>query len=256
MRRNAADVGWIERGIFALRLRRPGWIALLTGAAAAWCLAVLVWARHGADEALALWSAGLDRQGPWIDLASAASGYGKPAMGALLLAALVVSISAPGGRRDRPVFLLTLMSLGISGVAGDLLKELIARPRPCDGYSAVSVAADPSRTWSFPSGHSTKAVALALPFLVFVGGWRGWRGLIKWVLALLALSVCASRVVLGAHFLSDVLGGAAMALSGLPLAVLASNAVLRRMTPADGDGAVRVGIGVYVLMIVLLWVLS
>ena len=99
-------------------------------------------------------------------------------------------------------------------------------------------------------------MALALPFLLCVAGWRGWRGLVKCALAGLALSVCASRVVLGAHFLSDVTGGLAMALSGLPLAVWASNAILRAMSPADLDRAGRIWIGVYAALIPVLVMLS
>ena len=152
--------------------------------------------------------------------------------------------------------MLTLMSLGISGIAGDVLKELVDRPRPYIEYSTLSFAADESTTSSFPSGHSTKAVALALPFLLFVTGWRGGRGLVKCALAGLALSVCASRVVLGAHFLSDVVGGLAMALSGLPIAVWASNAILKTMTPSDLDRASRIWIALYAVLVFVLLKLS
>jgi hypothetical protein len=47
-----------------------------------------------------------------------------------------------------------------------------------------------------------------------------------------------------------------MALCGLPLAVLASNAILSRMTPSDMDRAVRIWIGVYAVLIFVLWKLS
>jgi undecaprenyl-diphosphatase len=141
-------------------------------------------------------------------------------------------------------------------MAGDVLKLVVERPRPSVEYSTLSFPAGHSPTLSFPSGHSTKAVALALPFLLFVADWRGWRGLVKGALAGLALSVCASRVVLGAHFLSDVTGGLAMALSGLLLAVWASNAILRAMSPADLDRAGRIWIGVYAVLIPVLVMLS
>jgi undecaprenyl-diphosphatase len=244
--------GEVER----LRLTRRAWIGTFTAAGAAWCVALLVWAQHGTDEALARWSAGLDPRSPLIALASAASSYGKPLMGGILLAALVASVVSASWRRHREVFLLTLLSFAISGLAGDLLKELVDRPRPYIEYSSLSFAAHESTTPSFPSGHSTKAVALALPFLVFVGGWRGGRGLVRCALVVLALSVCASRVVLGAHFPSDVTGGLAMALSGLPLAVWGSNLILDRMNAADLDRASRIWIGVYAVMILLLWLLS
>jgi membrane-associated phospholipid phosphatase len=119
-------------------------------------------------------------------------------------------------------------------------------------YPELGVDASGFTSSSFPSGHSTKAVALALPFLLFVTGWRGWRGVVKCALAGLALSVCAARVMLVAHFLSDVVGGLAMALSGLPLALLASNVILGAMTPSKMDRAGRIWIGVYVVLIFIL----
>jgi undecaprenyl-diphosphatase len=229
-------------------------VSLLAGAL--WGLALLLWAQHGPDEAVLLWSAGLEPEGLAIRSAQLASRYGKALMGIVLLGALVASVRRASWRPLRPVFLVTLMSLAISAVAGNLLKEVVERPRPRAAHPELGLPAPESTTSSFPSGHSTKAVALALPFLVCVAGWRGWTGAIKATLAGLALAVCASRLVLGAHYLSDVTGGLAMALSGLPLAVLASGAILRTMTPEDLDRAGWIWTGVYVVLVVILWALS
>jgi membrane-associated phospholipid phosphatase len=219
-------------------------------------VALLVWAQHGLDEALVRQAAARDMQGLVVSLARVASKFGMAVIAAILLAGLVASVFRESWRRHRSICLVTLMSFAISGAAGDVLKDLVDRPRPAVEFSDLSLPAGTSSTDAFPSGHSTKSVALALPFLVFVAGWRGWRGLARLSVAGLALSVCASRVVLGAHFLSDVVGGLAMALSGLPLAVLASNAILGRMTPSDTDRAVRIWIVVYAVLIFVLWKLS
>jgi membrane-associated phospholipid phosphatase len=245
-----------RRATERFKLSRRGWAWVLTAAGAAWCSALLLWAQHGIDEALVRHAAGLDARGLAIGLARVASLCGMAAIAVIHLVGLAVSVFGESWRRHRNVYILTLLSLAIAGIAGDLLKELVDRPRPSVVYSALSFAAGESTTAAFPSGHSTKSLALALPFLLFVRGWGGRRGLVKLALAALALSVCASRVVLGAHFLSDVVGGLAMALSGLPLAVMASNFILGRMTPSDLDRAGRIGVGVYAVLIVILLKLS
>lgn len=249
------EAGTREAELF--ELSRRGWTWLLGTAGVAWCAALLLWAQHGIDETLARQAAGLDPRGLAISLARVASLCGKAVIAAIHLAGLAVSVfGGESWRRHRNVYLLILMSLALAGLAGDLLKVLVDRPRPCVVYSALSFAAGESSRYSFPSGHSTKSLALALPFLFFGRGGSGWRGLAKVAVAGLAVSVCASRVVLGAHFLSDVVGGLAMALSALPLAVIASNSVLGRMTETGRERAGRIGIGVYLVLIFVLLKLS
>jgi undecaprenyl-diphosphatase len=245
-----------DRGTERFELSRRGWTWVLAAAGVAWCAALLLWAQNGIDETLARRAAGLDPRGLVIGLAHVASLCGMAAIAGIHLVGLAVSVFGESWRRHRNVYLLTLLSLAIAGLAGDLLKVLLDRPRPSVVYSALSFAAGESSTYSFPSGHSTKSLALVLPFLVFVKGWGGWRGLAKLALGGLALSVCASRVVLGAHFLSDVAGGMAMALSGLPLAVRASHFILGRMTEAGRARAGRIGVGVYFVLIFVLLKLS
>jgi hypothetical protein len=47
-----------------------------------------------------------------------------------------------------------------------------------------------------------------------------------------------------------------MALSGLPVALLATNSILSRMTPSDRDRASRIGVVVYALLVFVLLKLS
>lgn len=94
---------------------------------------------------------------------------------------------------------------------GFLLSYLIQRPRPAFWPHLVDV-----RTFSFPSNHTT-AAAVTYWFLAWVmfreakGGWR-WASL---VFALLPFVVGFTRLYLGVHWVTDVLGGYALSLLAL-----------------------------------------
>ncbi|MDQ3660698.1 MAG: phosphatase PAP2 family protein [Actinomycetota bacterium] len=111
-----------------------------------------------------------------------------------------------------PVFLAWTVvgSLGLD----NLIKTLVDRPRP-DFHRLTDVTGS-----AFPSGHSSAAAALflALAFLLTrrMNGGRAW---VWGVAAMLAFLVAASRVYLGAHWPTDVIGG--LALGGLWTAVMA-----------------------------------
>jgi undecaprenyl-diphosphatase len=128
-----------------------------------------------------------------------------------------------------------LLSVGIGGGLLSLMKVLFARSRP--EYASGLASTD-----SFPSGHSFLAVTF-YGFLLFLG----WRHLCRnnlriplaVVLALVALLVPLSRVVLRVHWLSDVVAGAAFGVAWL----LASLMVVRRLRESWllERGARRVG---------------
>lgn len=96
---------------------------------------------------------------------------------------------------------------GLGAGAGILLfaslKRLTGRPRPCAlAPHAWSTLLPPDR-FSFPSGHSITAFAVAVSLgLAYPAAAP--------VLLFCAASVAASRIFLGMHFLSDVVAGSAL----------------------------------------------
>ena len=85
-----------------------------------------------------------------------------------------------------------------------ILKELVGRPRPFSALSSVKV----KHQWSaggasFPSGHTSQAFSIATVFSL-----RYRKAGITVPFFLWAAAVGYSRIFLGVHYPSDVLGGA------------------------------------------------
>jgi undecaprenyl-diphosphatase len=110
-------------------------------------------------------------------------------------------------RRDgdfRRGALLAASLLGATVLYG-VTKAIIERPRP-----PAAEAVGTFTNWSFPSGHATQSIACygMLAFLITGGNLRPrWPWMAAGVLTLVA---GVSRIYLGAHWLTDVLGGWAL----------------------------------------------
>ena len=99
-------------------------------------------------------------------------------------------------------------ALGAAGVSAALsvllfgwLKRMTGRRRPCQIEPHCWATLLPPDQFSFPSGHTMTAFAVAIPMVLF------YPTLIIG-LFFCALSIAVSRVLLGMHFLSDVVAGA------------------------------------------------
>ena len=96
---------------------------------------------------------------------------------------------------------------GTAALAGVIvfkfLKQITGRMRPCSLAPNCWATLLPPDRFSFPSGHTITAFAVAIPLGLF------YPPLLIGLL-FCAISVAASRVLLGMHFFSDVLVGAAL----------------------------------------------
>jgi undecaprenyl-diphosphatase len=136
----------------------------------------------------------------------------KPLMqvaSSLVLAAIIIALLAIAlwilGRRLEAVFIASLTS--VAGLASWLLKELISRPRPSGELVQLL---EGSWGLSFPSTHATCAIVFC-GFLFYLAPRLVKqpivRGILQSLLIMLILLIGASRIYLGAHWTSDVLGG-------------------------------------------------
>lgn len=110
-------------------------------------------------------------------------------------------------------------------------KAAVGRQRPPEG-TRLAV----EQTLSFPSGHALGTIVLALTLVsVAWGHWLrrpGRRWAVAGVAALVVLGVGASRVYLGVHWVTDVLGG--WLLGGTWATVCLTAAVLLRLRARAG----------------------
>jgi membrane-associated phospholipid phosphatase len=147
----------------------------------------------------------------------------------LLVCAATLLVGLLLGWRDG--LYLLLITVG-QGLVNGLIKRAIGRPRPIDSLVEVFV---PNHGFSFPSGH-VMFYTVFFGFLLFLVLTRmpstGWRWAAGLPLAALVLLVGPSRIILGAHWLSDVL---AAYLLSLVILVLAIEGYIHLLAPSSPE---------------------
>lgn len=152
-----------------------------------------------------------------VALAEIGSGIGGAACTVIAAAALFVL------RRRRDA-LAVMFATGLGVMASELVKALVMRPRPAGLLY-------PTSGFSYPSGHSMGAAALAVSLMLVVWGYdESSRTAVRWstfAAAAYILLMMWSRTALQVHWLSDVVAGAVL---GVSAAILS-----RRLWIGDGS---------------------
>ena len=117
---------------------------------------------------------------------------------------IIVSIVLALIPKTRKCGLTMMLSMAITFVLGNLvLKNLIARPRPCAIDKTVELLIPFPKEYSFPSGHSANGFSASVVILMYHR--------IPGIIAILCACIIAfSRMYFFVHYPTDILGGMAL----------------------------------------------
>lgn len=122
--------------------------------------------------------------------------------------------------RNKKIGISILSNVAIVTVLNQLIKRILQRPRPTE-YRIIEETG-----YSFPSGHSMVSMAFYGYFIYLIYKYVKNK-YIKWIsIILLSLLICLigiSRIYLGVHYTSDVLGGFLISISYLIIYISAAN---------------------------------
>ena len=126
--------------------------------------------------------------------------------------------------KNKKVGLCVASNLAIATILNQLLKYIIQRPRP-EGYRLIAESG-----YSFPSGHSM--VSMAFYGLIIYLIWKMVKNKkVKYIscgiLGILIPLIGFSRIYLGVHYASDVIGGFAISIAYLLLFTSVTRSILQ-----------------------------
>lgn len=125
--------------------------------------------------------------------------------------------------KNKKIGFSIILNLAVVTILNQLLKNILQRPRPTE-FRIVEETG-----FSFPSGHSMVSMAF-YGYLIYLIYRYVKNKYLKWILiVLLSILICTigiSRIYLGVHYTSDVLGGFLISISYLVIYISAVNKFL------------------------------
>lgn len=117
----------------------------------------------------------------------------------------------------------TVFSIGIGISLSTVIKLIVKRERPYDKYPTEVFPHVIEKTKSFPSGHTTMAFVSASTLIFQYGKWYASAPALLW-----AGTVGYSRMKLGEHYPTDVLGGIIAGIGSAYLGHVLANSIIKK----------------------------
>lgn len=148
------------------------------------------------------------------NIAKIITNFGGPVY--IVIIAIIFAIAV----KNKKISISVFINLIVVTLINQIIKNILQRPRPTE-YRIIEQGG-----YSFPSGHSMVSMAFYGYFIYLIYKYVKNK-YVKWIsISLLSLLICAigiSRIYLGVHYTSDVLGGFLISISYLVIFISATN---------------------------------
>ena len=216
--------------------------------------ALIIWRQQGLDNAIVIQHNFIYENTFLLNFFKLWSRYGMGLIALLFGILAFLTFRYKELESSRPLFMFLLFGFAFASLSGDLLKEVFNRARPAVALAGQIANTANSNSPAFPSGHATKSLALALPYVLAAAGKDIKTKALKIIVLVSALLVSYSRIALQRHYLSDILGALGVALFFIPISYWFVNFIYKKnkVDQAKVDQmAKRLGV-VYLLLAVVL----
>ena len=218
-----------EKKIVKIEMQKSKFILIIILSTFFYLAAIVLWHQEKIDTEIILMHNVLFSHDYYMPIMKIISRYGMGLIAFLLAILLLLFRSKDRNKDDQPLFFYILITFSFASITGDLLKVVIERARPVLELSSQIIQTEISSSSSFPSGHATKSMALALSLFVLGSNKNRTKIIFKILTLCIALFVCYSRVALQKHYVSDILAGIGTALFFTVITVYAVNFFFKRM---------------------------
>lgn len=214
--------------LISIEMSHTKMITILASSLLIFIVAIILWKQQEIDYNILIKNNIIYENELYLQFFKYISHFGMGIISIMYSLLIFLSFKKEELKHNRALFLFIIFCFALGSIAGDLLKEIIDRARPAVELSGNIILTEVSDTSSFPSGHATKSMGLALPFVIMALNKDTTTKIFKILVFLFAILVCYSRIALQKHFLSDVLAGIAIALFFVFVAIWIVNNIYKR----------------------------